>query len=419
MENEKHYIEKCRHLIEEKVGWGSSTEWQNQDFEALSERIFKETKVSLSASTLKRVWGKVRYEGTPNAATLNALAKFIGHENWRAFASNGFSPTINSGAQVKASRQISRSNFALGGSLVVVVVGVAAMLFWMFKSRPKRLEFENIVFTSKPVTNTVPNTVVFNYNAKDSNADSVFIQQSWDPARRFRVDKELTEYTSTYYLPGYYRAKLILDETIVAEHDIFIESGGWLATIDRNPIPVYASEDKILQNGIVGLTDKFLQEQKIDLEKERLWTSFFRIVKDEVLADSAFQMETTLKNTFGRGELICQHTLIILKGTEGAIVIPLSIKGCVGELDLQAGRHYDGKTNDLSAFGVDFSDWVDVQCIVENKRIVIRVNDSLVFEGEYETSVGRIVGTQIRFMGTGEIQAFSLKEISNNKQKVL
>lgn len=89
MDNEKVNIEKCRQRIEEKIGWGSSAEWQNQDFEALSERIFRETKVSLSASTLKRLWGKIRYEGTPNISTLNALAQFIGYENWRAFTSKG------------------------------------------------------------------------------------------------------------------------------------------------------------------------------------------------------------------------------------------------------------------------------------------------------------------------------------------
>ena len=58
MDKEKHHLETCRQRIEEKVGWGPGNEWQNQDFEALSKRIFKETKVSLSVSTLKRVWEK-------------------------------------------------------------------------------------------------------------------------------------------------------------------------------------------------------------------------------------------------------------------------------------------------------------------------------------------------------------------------
>ena len=171
------------------------------------------------------------------------------------------------------------------------------------QSRPKRLEYENIVFNSQATAKTVPNTVVFNYNAKDSNADSVFIQQSWDPNRRFRVDKNLTEYTSTYYLPGYYRAKLILDTTVVAEHDIFIESNGWLGTIDRGPIPVYADEQKILHDGIVSVSDDFLAEQKIDLEKEKLWTSYFRVVKDEVVSDTSISNGCNVKEHVWEGRI--------------------------------------------------------------------------------------------------------------------
>ena len=265
---------------------------------------------------------------------------------------------------------------------MIIAVGIGVFLVWSIQNRPKQLEYDNIVFTSKVVTNTVPNTVVFNYNAKNSNADSIFIQQSWDPMRRYRVDKNLTESSSTYYLPGYYRAKLILDSTIVAEHDVFIESNGWLGTIDREPIPVYAPEEKILRDGIVRLSDDFLAEQKIDLEKEKLSTSFFRVKKEEVVSDKAFQMDVTLKNTFEKGALVCQKTQILLMGTMGVIIIPLSIKGCVGELFLQAGEPRDGRSKDLSAFGVDFSDWVTVQCRVKDKKISIRVNEALAFEGD-------------------------------------
>jgi hypothetical protein len=414
MDKEKHYLETCRQRIEDKVGWGPGNEWQNQDFEALSKRIFKETKVSLSVSTLKRVWGKVRYEGNPNTATLNALAQFVGYEDWRTFTSNG-QPKQANGTSNNVPRKFSFPNI-LKPVLAIAVLGIGVFLFSVMQSRPKQLEYKNITFNSKATANTVPNTVVFNYNAKDSNADSVFIQQSWDPSRRFRVDKNSTEYTSTYYLPGYYRAKLILDTTIVAEHDIFIESKGWLATIDRDPIPVYAEEQKILHEGIVSVGDEFLAEQKVDLEEEKLWTSYFRVLKNEVISDESFQMDATLMNTFGKGGSVCRYTQVVLLGTAGYINIPLSIKGCVGELGMQVGKYIDGKTNDLSAFGVDFSHWTHVQCVVENKRITIRVNNSIAYEGDYQNSMGDIVGARIMFMGNGAVKKFSLGPLAPIKK---
>jgi hypothetical protein len=412
MDKEKQFLESCRQRIEEKVGWGPGSEWQNQDFEALSKRIFKDTKVSLSVSTLKRVWGKIRYDGNQTTATLNALAQFVGYEDWRTFTSNGkHTPSLST--STKAPWKISFPK-ALKAIVAIVALGLGVFLFSVMQSRPKRLEYKNITFNSQPTAKTVPNTVVFNYNAKDSNADSVFIQQSWDPNRRFSVDKNLTEYTSTYYMPGYFRAKLILDTTVVAEHDIFIESNGWLATIDRGEIPVYADEQKILHEGIISITDEFIAEQKIDLEKEKLWTSYFRVVKDEIIPDEAFQMDVTLMNTFGKGASVCRYTQIFLLGTDGYIGIPLSIKGCIGELGLQADKFIDGKTKDLSAFGVDFSDWAIVQCVVKSKKISILVNNVLAYEGDYQNGIGEIVGTRIMFMGNGAVKSYALKKIPSD-----
>src|ERR1700722_3291389 len=85
MEKEKQLLQLCCRQIEQTLNWGDSETWSNDDFEHLSEKIFDKTRVQLSISTLKRIWGKVRYENSPTTATLNALAGFLGFENWREF----------------------------------------------------------------------------------------------------------------------------------------------------------------------------------------------------------------------------------------------------------------------------------------------------------------------------------------------
>src|SRR6187401_3310152 len=78
-------IQKCRKLIESQLSWGEASNWTNEDFESLSERIQLKTGTCLSITTLKRIWGKVKYESRPTMTTLNTLARFIDFENWRAF----------------------------------------------------------------------------------------------------------------------------------------------------------------------------------------------------------------------------------------------------------------------------------------------------------------------------------------------
>ena len=78
-------IADCLKAIESKLNWGDSADWHNDVFIELSELIHTKTKVLLSPTTLKRVWGRVQYTSSPSISTLNALAQFLEFENWRDF----------------------------------------------------------------------------------------------------------------------------------------------------------------------------------------------------------------------------------------------------------------------------------------------------------------------------------------------
>ncbi|MBA4852723.1 hypothetical protein [Emticicia sp. BO119] len=416
--NERFYIEKCKELLEAQLAWGDSANWQNQDFEELSELIFAKTKVSLSNSTLKRIWGKVKYDSSPNLATLNVLAQFIGFENWREFMKSGVvgrveEPAIAYKPEPDLPTQYTPKKFNWGLVATVIILFTGAL--WAFQKKSDRLTYSNVSFTSTPVAKGLPNTVIFQYNAADSNADSVFIQQSWDPSKRYKVDKNKHEYTSTYYTPGYFQAKLILNNTIVKEHDLFIESDGWLGMIDKEPVPAYLFRheiDKIDRNTPIEIDEKGFKNLGIDLNKEKLWSSIHKVSRKNTVSSEHFLMETEVKNTFSRGEGVCQYTRILLLGTEGVIIIPLSIKGCVGELQLNIHEKIvDGRTNDLSSFGVDFKDFIKVKCEVQNQKIRIWISDKLAYQGGFVSPVGKIVGTRIRFSGTGVVRAFNINEI--------
>ncbi len=423
MQKENFYIEKCKTLIEEKLAWGSSATWQNQDFENLSEKIFQATETQLSITTLKRLWGKVQYNSTPNAATLNALAQFVGYENWRAFTANGFQLPIEKDAIISESIQKpeletpsvflqKKSHSKTIWGILGVVLIASAVAFWAFNKKAKTLIFNNLAFSSAPVTEGIPNSVVFKYDASDSNADSVFIQQSWDERLRFKVDKFQKEYVSTYYRPGYFRAKLVLNDSIVKEHDLFIESQGWLGMIERDQIPIYFSKKTIEKQGKMGIYEADVTQQGIDFSTATPWVCLTQVDKNKTVPSDNFVMEIELKNTYNKGDGICQQTRIVLLATEGVIMIPLSIKGCIGELELHiASEFFDGKTKDLSLFGVDFGDWVSVRYAVKNNYAKIFVNNQLAYEGIQNPLMGTVVGTRIGFKGAGEVRRFELRKL--------
>jgi len=106
MLTDEELIEKAKKLYETRTGWGDSTAWTNRDFIALSEKIQERTEVSISHVTLKRVWGKVKYDSLPYAHTLDTLVQFLGYENWRDFKlkhGNGYAqhkPGLDGGAHI-------------------------------------------------------------------------------------------------------------------------------------------------------------------------------------------------------------------------------------------------------------------------------------------------------------------------------
>ena len=78
-------MRQVKRLFEEKTGWGDSDLWNNQDFLELSAMILNATGIALSHVTLKRIWGRVRYESLPHTKTLNTIVQFLGYRNWREF----------------------------------------------------------------------------------------------------------------------------------------------------------------------------------------------------------------------------------------------------------------------------------------------------------------------------------------------
>jgi hypothetical protein len=158
-------------LIEQKLNWRSAEEWRNYEFMELSEKILDATSVNLSATTLKRIFGKLKYESLPSSATLNALAAFLGYASWMDFKSK---QPLNKQVVEKKATTGKRISFATQGladdrsrcqSLFVIL----AFTFLSGRSVQPLKNEKEIVFTSKPLANGLPNSVVFNVDLKGND----------------------------------------------------------------------------------------------------------------------------------------------------------------------------------------------------------------------------------------------------------
>lgn len=75
-------IEELKNLVEQKYGKLLGT---SNDFATFSQHLMVVKHLSVSPSTLKRLWGYVNDEHEPRHSTLDMLAQYLGYESFRAF----------------------------------------------------------------------------------------------------------------------------------------------------------------------------------------------------------------------------------------------------------------------------------------------------------------------------------------------
>ncbi|HEY4062926.1 MAG TPA: hypothetical protein VGM30_13550 [Puia sp.] len=455
MATDETLIRQVKKLFEEKTGWGDSGQWTNQDFLRLSESILEQTGVTLSHVTLKRVWGKVKYESLPNTHTLNTLVQFLGYESWRDFAAKhaevaephhphpgspgsylpqpnpqslppGGPPyppaqTATAGAdpdpepgkarirKIRLVRQRLRPTLWIATPLVVVLL----VLVLLHGQQPAPLSQDYSFSSKKVVTTGLPNSVIFDYDATRSPEDSVVIQQSWDTSRRTRVSKNEHQHTSVYYYPDFYHATLQVQNKVVKSHNILIETNGWLPLVEQSPVPVYFRKEETIADGKLSLPVSKILEKNIPMQPHPP-TVMFANVRDfgEIYSDH-FVFETSLKDDFSEGSAACQLTRVYLLCEGTAIWIPLCSPGCVSNVDLYFTYFYtSGKREDLSAFGVDFSNYVKLRVESDSGRAKILINDKPAYTISRHIIRSKIIGIMCRFEGTGSMDYVSL---SNGK----
>ncbi len=406
-------LARCRALVEKKLNWGSSNDWSAQDFERLSEQIAAQTGVTLSATTLKRVWGKVKYDSVPTQTTLNALAQFLGFDNWRLFcvsnvASNGNGSHMPESlteqpAVVPASLSWPGRRTMLIGSILMVAIVLVSFLFLNNVKAP--IDASQVSFSSRKVAEELPNSVVFEYSVGNLKTDSVTIQQSWDPRRRERISAHKGQHTSMYYYPGYFRAKLLIGNEIMKEHDIFIKSQGWKGIIEQTSLPIYLSNKEIgLKGTRMEINAETLRAKTGKAVFNEVWTDFYLVQDFNRMADN-FTFETVVQNTSTKEEALCRRVRLRILTSESAIGLPLCAKGCISEASVfVGGMGINGKDRDLSAFGCDFSSPQRLKCSVKNKIFTVFLNDKPIFTVPCDANLGKIIGIMIGFEGAGKIE---------------
>ncbi len=420
--SERELVKQSMEELCLKEGFADPKAMVQRNLEFLTERIESKTGVLISLSTIKRLING-EFSRLPQIATLNAIAVSLGYENWQAYKVNRSrdsqpktshrpdrnEKTFTNAVQTRKSSY--KRYFLLGGLTVVAALGLLAILKFR---KPGLGNIANAQFSARKTTsNDLPNTVVFNYNVDGVNADSFFIQQSWDRNRRVRVYKNNYTLTDIYYEPGYHKAKLIANEQVIKTVDVSIPTDRWFFSAkERIPrsIPKYIQAGAGIHNGSLQLLPQEILNSQVDMKKENEYAHLYFPSKIEYSSDDyvlKFRIRVNPVNNdfcpYYMAEVFCQNDFMFFTTTP---------KGCASEIIAQFGENYrSGKTNDFSALASDPKAWQDVELTVKNKKVNIRINNKEVFSTTYQQSAGLITGLGFISNGLVEVDFVEMKTV--------
>ncbi len=392
-------LNQLTNLLEAHLNWGPISQWTTLDFEKLADLIRDKTDISLSVTTLKRILGRLKYNSKPAPTTLSTLAKFMDFNDWRDFEKSLQPPVQH---QVKDKAAPARLPDVKPVFLIAIAIIILASFFWGgVEIDPAQFKFE----ANKILSEGVPNSVIFTYDATAAPTDSIYIVQTWDVSRRILVPRDGHAHSAIYYWPGFFRTKLMIGDEIVRTHDLQITSDGWLVIAEQMEKPLYFDKSDFLSRGLVEISEDDLNRYEISSLPEAPRLRFFNQGDFGSLMNDAFVFQTTFKSMHASGNSPCQFTQILIQCKDDVMIFPFSALPCVGDLSLYAaGASFQSQHADLSGFGTDLTSWTTLRVESKNRHMTIWVDGEKVVDFTFPHFPTGIVGLQYRFFGPASIK---------------
>jgi len=386
--------------IFKRNGYENPESMIQRHFDHIGSEIEKKSGILISGTTIRRL-SNGEFSRMPQIATLNAIASYLGFNSWQEYKLS--IPPIKETEtieQPRASKNRPKTLAYVGAGLLAAIVAVVA--YTLYHSKTPVRNFEKATFSAhKNTINDLPNTVVFHYNVEDVDADSFFIQQSWDKNRRIKIDKNNHTVTDIYYEPGYHVAKLIANDSIIKTVDVSIPTDKWVFYANEFK-PKYHTEyiktADFIGNGSLALSRTDLLNNAVETEENKIYLySYFptdlKVSSDNFILKTRVRMKEIRNNLcpYLALEVYCQRCFMVIKSTP---------KGCASEAALLfAEQQLSGKRSDLASITYDVTQWTDVELVVKDKHVLLKINGKECFSTDYKYS-GKLI-TGLSFISNG------------------
>lgn len=221
------------------------------------------------------------------------------------------------------------------------------------------------------------------------------------------VHKNDHHHSAIYYYPGFYRAKLIVGGQVLREHDLQINTDGWLGMVeaDWGQEPVYFKPSDIVTAQTVRVTGELLEKYGVKRASSPPKIVLVNQQAIEGIKTDAFEFETEVKSLTDSGADACQRVEVVLHAKNDLLVVPLVEPGCIGDIYVAAYGYYaSSRKADLSGFGCHPTQWNQLRVRCRSGLITFFLNRRAVYQARIKNWPAEIIGVQVRFTGPGAVR---------------
>ena len=398
-------IQDVKEIFEQYFQKGGIESWKNKDFHDLSFKIQEKTKVLVSASTLKRIFGKLKTKEsyTPQEATLQALVEYA--------------LSVQQEFPVSPKAFSSKNQVRIIFSIAAVIL-MAVPSYFMFDIYFKDTNVDtNVTVDRIEGHNTA--TVFFNIEG-ETHKKNDFQLHFGDYIDTVTLSKTQNKTGHFYKYPGVFHPQLLKGDKVIKTFDkVVVPTDGWVAIgtgqFMNRDISIFPIAKEIIQK-----PKGFWHMTTSDMAKCGIDTSQLNVIRlynyqDYDMDGDQFRLKLKVKSAGFWPQTNCNNIIVRVRCENGMIQQYFSKPGCSYWIHAHYSEIYkSGNKQDMSAFCIDLSDWGNIEIVNDNKNIDFKVNEENIYTQSYKKSLGEIIGLELFFYGTGSIDDLELSSIDGS-----
>ena len=393
---------------------GDPGNWKHSDFLDLSRQILRDTKVSISPNTLKRIFGKIAVDEyyIPQQATIQALDKYGLNVSTADLGERNSNEEVIIAASAAGSTAITGTSTATNkfaswlAPALLICIALAILIYPVFFSGNRiksALRFAGM-------EGLLPATAFFEYEVPESK-DSLFLNFG-DKSPLLHVAAGKAHHAHAYLYPGVFTATLESRKETLQSVNVYVRSNKWIGLGFRqgNELAKNYYEFSAYKSGrdsLFHISNKQLREKGIDTSG-LVYTRLCNFTP-VAYAGENFVFTAKFKNLVDENGVYCKSTQFQVSGMKNRIRFRLATPGCSNRISNNVSElSYIGSKVNLSKFALDLGGWTSVKLVNHNKRVTLYVNGKLLYNGIYEESIGTIKGVFLEFEGTAVVKSCQL-----------